>query len=561
MMVGLLGIFKAGAAYLPLDPDYPKARIAFMLQDAQAKILVTEECLAQHLPDFTGTRVYLDTEKDNLAQESSENPPRVVGPTNLAYVIYTSGSTGRPKGIMIEHGNLANYVGWASEFMFDQTVEVVPAVQSLIFDGSLKQLFAPLLRGLAIWILGQNEVAEPVSLIHSLSGHKDLRFSVVPSLWKAMVDVLESGQAELAPGTITRAFVGGEELPKSVADRSFALLPELLLWNLYGPSEITATATSVQLHPDDRITIGRPIAGKKLHILNPHLQPVPIGVAGEVFIGREGLARGYIGRPDLTAESFVPDPFSDEPGARLYRTRDRARYLSDGRIEFLGRLDHQVKIRGFRIELGEIESALREHPAVKEAVAAMKSANDEKYIAAYVVPESGSAPTAAELRAFLKQRLPEYMAPSTFVLLDQLPLTATGKLDRAALPEPDRQRREHESAFVNPRNAVEETLVEIFAEVLGVERVSIHDNFFEFGGHSLLATRAVTRIRKMFNIGLPLRCFFENPTVAEIAEFLKSHEPVPGRMEEMMVLLRKIESLSTDDLEELLRRKKAKEAG
>jgi len=272
------------------------------------------------------------------------------------------------------------------------------------------------------------------------------------------------------------------------------------------------------------------------------------------------MARGYLGRPDLTAESFIPDLFSDEPGARLYRTRDRARYLPDGRIEFLGRFDHQVKIRGFRIELGEIESALREHPGVKEAVAAVKSANDEKYIAAYVVPLSEPPTAAAELRAFLKQRLPEYMVPSTFVWLDQLPLTATGKLDRAGLPEPDRRHRERESAFAAARNAVEETLVEIFAEVLGVEKVGIHDNFFDFGGHSLLATRLVTRIRKVFSAELPLRNFFENPTAAEIAEFLKSHEPVPGKMEEMMVLMRKIESLSTDDLEELLRRRKAKEA-
>jgi len=375
-----------------------------------------------------------------------------------------------------------------------------------------------------------------------------------------MLDALESGQAKLAPGTITRAFVGGEELPKSVVDRSFALLPELSLWNFYGPSEITATATAVQLQPGDRITIGGPIAGKKVYILNQCLQPVPVGVIGEVFIGREGVARGYIGRPAATAESFIPDPFSTEPGARLYRTRDRARYLPDGRIEFIGRLDHQVKIRGFRIELGEIESALREHPAVKEAVAAVKSADDEKYLAAYIVPEPKPAPPAAELRAFLKQRLPEYMVPSTFVSLDQLPLTATGKLDRAALPEPDRSHRERESAFTAPRNAVEETLVEIFAEVLGLEKAGIHDDFFDFGGHSLLATRVVARIRKAFNVELPLRHFFENPTVAEIAEFLKSHEPVPGRMEEMTVLLRKIENLSTDDLEELLRRKKAKEA-
>lgn len=561
MMIGVLGIFKAGGAYLPLDPGYPKARTAFMLQDSQATVLVTEKHLTQSFSDFTGACVYLDAEKDSLTQESSENPSRVVSPANLAYVIYTSGSTGRPKGIMIEHGTLANYAGWVSEFMFDQTVEIVPAVQDLIFDGSLKQLLAPLLLGLTIWILRKDEVAEPVSLICSLRDYKNLRFSAVPSLWKAMLDALESGHAELAPGTITHAFIGGEELPKSVAERSYALLPEISLWNIYGPSEITGIATAVQLQPGDRITVGRPIAGKKVYILNPHLQPVPIGVSGEVFIGREGLARCYLGRPDLTAESFIPDPFSDEPGARLYRSRDRARYLPDGRIEFLGRLDHQVKLRGFRIELEEIESALHEHPAVKEAAAAIKSANGEKYVVAYVTPISKPVPATAELRAFLKQRLPEYMIPSTFVLLDQLPLTATGKLDRAALPEPDRSHREPESAFTAPRNAVEEVLVEIFAEILSLKTVGIHDNFFEFGGHSLLATRVVARIRRVFNADLPLRRFFENPTVAEIAEFLASHEPVPGKMEEMLLLMRKIESLSTDDLEELLRRKKAKEAG
>jgi acyl carrier protein len=343
-------------------------------------------------------------------------------------------------------------------------------------------------------------------------------------------------------------------------DRTFALFPDLLLWNYYGPSEITATAAAALVHAGARITIGRPIAGKKIHILDAQMQPVPIGVAGEIYIGHEGVARGYLQRPDLTAASFIPDPFSSDTGARLYRTRDRGRYLADGAIEFLGRYDHQVKVRGFRIELGEIEAALREYHGLSEAVALIrKGADDEKYITAYVVPAQQPAPTAGELRAWLKERLPEYMVPSAWMHLEQLPLTANGKLDRASLPEPERGRPDLASLFVAPRTAIEETLAEIFADILSLERTGIDDNFFELGGHSLLATRVTTRIRKVFNADLPLRRFFERPTVREIAEFLTANEARPGQMEEAIAVLRKIESLSADDLEELLRRKRAKE--
>lgn len=562
MMVGLFGILKSGAAYLPLDPAYPKGRLAFMLDDAGVKVLVTQQALAQNFPERGEQRIYLDAQAGSLGEENQEDPESFVRPENLAYVIYTSGSTGKPKGIMIEHRNLANYIGWANELMFHDALETVPAVQALTFDGSLKQIFAPLLRGLEVWVLSQTEVTDPVSLIHALSVHRDIRFSAVPSLWKAILDALESGQAALAPGVITHAFIGGEELPKSLADRSFALLPDLLLWNFYGPSEITATATAAFLRPGEQISLGKPIAGKKVHILDAQLQPVPVGVAGEIYIGREGLARGYIQRPDLTAASFIPDPFSDEPGARLYRTRDRAQYLPDGRIEFLGRFDDQVKLRGFRIELGEIEASLREHSAVEEAVAAIRtSAEGEQQLVAYVVPAWEPAPAAAELRAFLKDRLPEYMLPSAWVTLDRLPLTANGKLNRAALPEPERGKRDVESPFVSPRTALEETIAEMFAELLGVPQVGVHDNFFQLGGHSLLATRVVARIRKMLKAELTLRRFFEGPTVAEVAQALAAHELTPGQLDERAALLRNIEHLSADDLEELLRQKRAKEAG
>jgi amino acid adenylation domain-containing protein len=559
MMVAVLGILKSGGAYLALDPAYPKPRLAFMLDEARVRVLVTQETLSSQLPDSSAQKIYLDADTEELARESEHDPASGVAPGNLAYVIYTSGSTGKPKGIMIEHGSLANYVAWANDFMFDDTVTSVPAVQALTFDGSLKQIFSPLLRGIEVRIMEKTEVADPVALLKALKGQEGVRFSAVPSMWKAVLDAVESDPT-IPRDFITRSFVGGEELPKSLVDRTLAFFPDLLLWNFYGPSEITATATAALIYAGDRITIGRPIAGKKIHILDSQLQPVPIGVAGEIYIGHEGVARGYLHRADLTAESFIPDPFSPGTGVRLYRTRDRGRYRADGAIEFLGRYDHQVKVRGFRIELGEIEAALREHHGLSEAVALIrKGADDEKYIAAYVVPAQQPAPTAGELRAWLKERLPEYMVPSAWMHLEQLPLTASGKLDRASLPEPERGRPDLASLFVAPRTAIEGMLAEIFADILNLERAGINDNFFELGGHSLLATRVVTRIRKVFNADLPLRRFFERPTAREIAEFLTANETRLGQMEEAIALRRKIENLSADDLEELLRKKRAKE--
>jgi amino acid adenylation domain-containing protein len=558
MMIVLLGILKSGAAYLPLDPAYPKSRLAFMLDEAKVSALVTQQALISELPDTSVQRIVLDSDAEDLTRESDHDPASGVTPENLAYVVYTSGSTGKPKGIMIEHGSLANYVAWANEFMFDDTVKSVPAVQALTFDGSLKQIFSPLLRGTEVRIMEKSEVSDPSALLKALKTQTDVRFSAVPSMWKAVLDAFESDPT-IPRNVISRVFVGGEELPGNLADRSFALFPGLLLWNLYGPSEITATASAALVHAGERITIGRPIAGKKIHILDPHLQTVPIGVAGEIYIGHEGVARGYLHRADLTAASFIPDPFSSVPGARLYRTRDRGRYLADGATEFLGRYDHQVKVRGFRIELGEIEAALREHHGLKDAVALVRQGADgEKYIAAYVVPAQQPAPAAGELRAWLKDRLPEYMVPSAWMHLEQMPLTASGKLDRSSLPEPERRRPDLASLFVAPRTATEEMLVEIFADILSLEHTGIDDNFFELGGHSLLATRVVMRIRKVFNADLPLRRFFERPTVRDIAEFLTANETRPGQMEEAIAVLRKIESLSADDLEELLRKKRAK---
>jgi amino acid adenylation domain-containing protein len=491
-----------------------------------------------------------------IEQESSGAPAREVDPDNLAYVIYTSGSTGKPKGIMIDHKNLADYLGWVNEFIFDGTVGTLPAVQNLGFDGSLKQIFAPLLGGREVWLFSKEVVSEPARLIEALGARRSLRFSCVPSLWKAMLDTIESGQAALAGDSITHLFVGGEPLGKGVVDRSFALLPRLQLWNLYGPSETTATATAARIDSEDKITIGRPIAGKRAYILGSRLQPVPIGVPGELYLGGSGPARGYVGRPELTAESFIPDPFSGEPGARMYKSGDLARYLPDGRIEFLGRIDHQVKVRGFRIELGEIEAALRQHPKLRDAVAAARvDARGDDYLVAYVVADGRQAPAAGELRTFLREKLPDYMIPSVYVAVERLPLMPNGKIDRSALPEPDRATREQGPTFVAPRNTVEEAVASIFSEVLGVASIGADDNFFDLGGHSLLATQVVSRARKMFKVNLPLRQFFESPTVAALAESVIAGEAERGRAERIATLMKKVESLSTDEVEELLSKK------
>jgi acyl-coenzyme A synthetase/AMP-(fatty) acid ligase/acyl carrier protein len=337
------------------------------------------------------------------------------------------------------------------------------------------------------------------------------------------------------------------------------------LLNAYGPTECTTFASwqLVREVPRDAVTIpiGRGISNTRLYILDTHLEPVPIGVTGELYIGGNGLARGYLDHPALTAERFVPDPFGAEPGRRLYKTGDLMRWLPNGQIEFVGRNDFQIKVRGFRVELGEIESVLRAHESVREAVVVARTdARDDAYLTAYVVAARGPLPAAGELRAFLKEKLPEYMLPSVYVVLDKLPLTPHGKVDRQALPRPEGTERELDVPFVGPRNAIEEVLAEVFGEVLRVERVGVNDNFFDLGGHSLLATQLVSRVRKDFQPDLPLRKIFEAPTVAALAALLVAGEPSPGQFEKTAETLRRIESLSADDLEEMLRRKKAKAA-
>jgi amino acid adenylation domain-containing protein len=531
MVVGVLGILKAGGAYLPLDPAYPKERLAFMLQDAHAPVVLTRNHWLESLPDYGGRVVCLDSGWEAIARESEKNPVSGATARSLAYVIYTSGSTGQPKGVMCEHGGLVNYLCWVSKGPLGDPELCLPLTTKLTFDMCLKQLFPPLLRGGAVWILPEEVLAEPAKLLSALAARPKVGLNCVPSLWTAILHAIQSGQASPPGEGLVYLFFGGEPLTKELVTRTLSALPHLQIWNIYGPTEATANASAARIIPGGEVTIGRPTANTQIYILNAFLHPVPIGVQGELYIGGAGVARGYLNRPELTAEKFIPDPFSAAPGARMYKTGDLARYRPDGNIEFLGRADHQVKVRGFRIELGEIEAVLGQHPAVREAVVLARedapgdpsaSLRTEKRLVAYVVAERELLPTTTDLRSFLKEKLPEYMVPAVFVLLEALPLMPNGKIDRRALPSPDRSRPELDKAFVAPRTPTEELLAEIWAQLLDLERVGIHDNFFDLGGHSLLATQVVSRMRETFQVEIPLRRLFEVPTVAGLAESIEA---------------------------------------
>ena len=532
MVVAVLGILKAGGAYLPLDPDYPRERLAFMLRDADPAVALTREHSLENLPEYGGRVVCLGSGREPAAHESEKNPISGATAQSLAYVIYTSGSTGQPKGVMCEHSGLVNYLCWITEGPLRDPELSMPLTTKLTFDMCLKQLFPPLLRGGAVWLLPDNVLAEPAALLAAFAGRKKIGLNCVPSLWKAILHAIQSGEAASPGENLAYLVFGGEPLSKELVARSLAVLPHLQIWNIYGPTEATANASAARIFAGDEVTIGRPIANAQLYILNPCLHPVAIGVQGELHIGGAGVARGYLNRPELTAERFIPNPFSAVRGARMYKSGDLARYRPDGTIEFLGRADHQVKIRGFRIELEEIEAALGQHPAVREAIVLAQDEDAtedpspllgaEKRLVAYVAAEREAFPTTTDLRSFLKRKLPEYMVPAVFVPLDALPLLPNGKLDRRALRPPGRSRPELDKAFVAPRTPTEEVLAEIWARLLDVERIGIHDNFFDLGGHSLLATQLVSRVREAFQVEIPLRRLFEAPTVSGLAESIEA---------------------------------------
>ena len=528
MVVGLLAVLKAGGAYVPLDPAYPGERLAFILEDAQAAVLLTQERLRANLPPHQARVVCLDTL--DVSHESGENLKDGVRPENLAYVIFTSGSTGRPKGVAIEHRSTVAFTEWARTVFSPAEFAGVLFATSVCFDLSVFELFVTLACGGKV-ILAENALQLPrlpavgeVTLVNT-----------VPS---AIAELVRSGRL---PDSVRTVNLAGEPLPAALADKIYQNSAVQKVYDLYGPSEDTTYSTFALRTPGGRATIGRPIANTQVYLLDTQLQPVPIGVPGELFIGGEGLARGYWKRPELTAEKFVPNPFSPQPDARLYRTGDLARYLSNGNIEYLGRLDHQVKIRGFRIELGEIEAVLQSAAGVRQALVIAQEHAGQKRLVAYVVNDPQRPVVVNDLRAVVRAKLPEYMMPSAFVVLEKMPLSPNGKVDRKALPPPDGEPVAGAESFVAPRTPREQKVAKIWREVLDVKQVGIHDNFFDLGGHSLLAMQVISRFREDHQWDLSLADFFKTPTVAALAagvtqsgDLIASGEIIPvGRGENL----------------------------
>ncbi|MBA4376475.1 MAG: non-ribosomal peptide synthetase, partial [Anaerolinea sp.] len=526
MVVGVLGILKAGGAYVPMDPTYPKERIEFMVMDTHSSVLLTQSWLLEKLPKADSRLVLLDTEWEIVDKYAQENPEPKAISENVAYVIYTSGSTGKSKGVMIRHRSLVSYIFYFGLELEIGTTDKLLQFDSLSFDISAEEIFACLTRGATLCL--RTDAMLDISLLIANCNKWGVTILDLPtSYWHELVKNMVREEL-LLPSCIRLLIIGGE---KALTNRFIAwkehATQSVFLINTYGPTEATIVSTLCNLSEKVRgsdqspiIPIGCPIANTQIYILDSNLQPVPIGISGEIHIGGDGLARGYLHRPGLTAEKFIPDPFSVESGARMYKTGDLARYLPDGNIEFLGRIDQQVKIRGFRIELGEMETVLTRHPAVSEAVAIVREDKlGDKRLVAYFVPNSDETHlTVTELRQFMTEKLPNYMVPASFVALDALPLTPNGKVDRKALLALETPEYGRDKEYVAPQTPTEEALAKIWSELLGVEKVGANDNFFELGGHSLLAALVISRINKALQVMISLKILYNNPTINELGE-------------------------------------------
>ncbi len=518
LMVGLLGILKAGGAYVPIDPAYPADRIAFVLEDSRAPVLVTQSVLVATLPATNAQRILLD-EPLPVVNSSSAVTPASVGPGNLAYILYTSGSSGKPKGVQIEHRAVVNFLNSMRREPGLTAQDVLLAVTTLSFDIAGLELHLPLTTGASIILAPWDVAADGAALLREIERHRVTLLQATPATWRLMIAAGWKGTPQL------KALCGGEALPSDLASELIPRCGEL--WNMYGPTETTIWSTCSRVTNAKDIHIGRPIDNTEIYILDAHQQPLPVGLAGELLIGGDGLARGYHHRPELSADRFVAHPF--KPGARLYRTGDLARYRPDGNIDCLGRLDFQVKIRGFRIELGEIESELAAHPAISQAVVAAREDQGDKRLVAYLVSRTKPEPEPSELRDHLRGKLPEYMVPATFVYLPALPLTPNGKVDRKALPAPGVSVIAATQEAVPPRNETEKRLAVIFERVLGNPIRSVRESFFDLGGHSLLAVKLMNLIEREFDMRLPLARLFMAPSIEQLATVLT--DKAPGEMQ------------------------------
>jgi len=570
MVIGLLGILKAGGAYLPLDPAYPLERLAFMLRDAQVAVLLTQEKLlknvalsgpsSQHLLKC----VALDRDWARIGRERAENPDSSARPTHVVYVIYTSGSTGTPKGVLIPHRALVNHNVAISRLFALGPQDRVAHFATLSFDIAVEEIFPTLISGATLVLHSPGLCFPDLDFLRWAEQEQITVLDLATGFWHAWVYALAASEKSL-PANLRLLVVGGEQASAEAFTVWQGIAAEQVRWmNTYGPTEATVGTLFYEPGRENgaggdsrKIPIGRPLANTQTYILDSHLQPVPIGVAGEIYLGGVCLARGYLNRPELTAARFIANPFSDEPGARLYRTGDLARHMPDGNIEFLGRVDNQLKYRGFRIELEEIETVLGQHPGVRDAVVLVREDTpDTQRLVAYIVPKQDfvsakelvvrrdsdansstteatmvarqmPTPSAAELRSFLRKKLPEYTVPTAFVMLGALPLTPNGKVDRRALPAPDQTRPDAEENFVAPRTPIEVLLAKIWANLFKLERVGAHDNFFDLGGHSLLAVRLMHQIERCFGKKLSLAALFQGPTIENLAKLVSQNVALP----------------------------------
>ncbi|HLX09057.1 MAG TPA: amino acid adenylation domain-containing protein [Thermoanaerobaculia bacterium] len=569
LVEALLGVWQAGAAYVPMDPAYPVERLLFMLQDAGCRLLLADAETPPELVARAAEVVWLKDGDEQAAPAAGQVPSPAFAafagfaglpagdPHDLAYVLYTSGSTGRPKGVEVSHGALVNFLAAMARRPGLGAEDVLLAVTSLSFDIAALELYLPLLAGARIELVERDVAADGARLLERLASSGATVLQATPSSWRLLVDAGWAGTSGL------RALCGGEALPERLAGELVARAAAV--WNVYGPTETTVWSAVDRVAPGAPVRIGLPIANTALVVMSRWWEPVPLGAPGELWIGGAGVARGYRGRPELTAERFVPDPRAvrggedggSEPGARLYRTGDLARHDGRGRLEFLGRIDHQVKVRGFRIELGEVESALESHPEVERAVAVADAVGGGRLVA-YLVPRGAGEPAelagalVPALRAHLAQTLPDYMIPTAWVGLASVPLTPNGKVDRKALPRAGAVHARRSAEFVMPRGPLEQLLAGIWVEVLQAERIGVHDNFFDLGGHSLLATLVVSRIGEALAIEVPLRRLFEAPTIALLAERLRRDSDADGDLDAAAHLVLELLALSDDEVDSLL---------
>lgn len=557
MMIALLGTLKAGGAYVPLDPTYPAERRAFMLEDSKASLLLTRSNESKQLSSLPNDFrvICLDTEWPQIAEEREDAPHVEMTPENLAYVIYTSGSTGKPKGVQIPHRAVANFLYSMQREPGLNNADVLLSVTSISFDIAALEFFLPLTVGARVLLATAEEIFDAAKMKALLRESGTTAMQATPSFWQFLTDAGWPGDQRL------KILCGGEALSRGLADRLLTCGAEV--WNLYGPTETTIWSTLTKLAPGiEPVSIGRPIANTQVYILDFHLQPVPVGVSGELYIGGKGVARGYLNRPELTAERFI----SNSDGSRLYKTGDIARYRADGSIECIGRNDFQIKLRGHRIDLGEIESALRRNPDVRDAVVSLvEEKPGEKRLVGYVLANTAASPNTASLQQFLKSKLPDYMVPGAFTVLDKFHLTPNGKVDRKALSARAPGPGESNRSFVPPHTITEETLARIWRDLLQLPRVGIHDNFFEIGGHSLLAMQFLARVRTTFQTELTLRQVFEAPTIAELAAVLDKAPDQSRTKNSILIsrtrritaerakeLLSRLDELSDTDVESLL---------